>query len=109
MKKEIASLVLGLGLAIGLKHQIVSALPLQKINDRQEHNFGIDEQLWGNFNSSGDLQSLVTAVDYSLQYLATPKAAKDYRRYSGTKFSLARVRRSLVRFRQLLVLSLIHI
>ena len=103
MKKAIASLILGLSLAIGLKHQIVSALPLQKINDRQEHNFGIDAQLWGNFNSSGDLQSLVTAVDYSLQYLATPKAAKDYRRYSGTKFSLARVRRSLVRFRRLLI------
>ena len=103
MKKAIVSLVLGLGLAIGLKHQMVLALPLQKINDHQEHNFGIDEQLWGNFNSSGDLQSLVTAVDYSLQYLATPKAAKDYRRYSGTKFSLAQVRRSLVRFRQLLV------
>ncbi len=103
MKKAIAGLVLGLGLAIGLGHQIVTAWPLQKVNDRQEHHFGIDEQLWGNINNSGDLQSLVIAVDQSLKYLATPKAAKDYRRYLGTEFSLDRVRRSLVRFRQLLV------
>ncbi len=103
MKKAIAGLVLGLGLAIGLEHQIVTALPLQKVNDCQKSNFGIDEQLWGNVNNSGDLQSLVTAVDRSLKYLATPKAAKDYRRYWGTEFNLERVRRSLIRFRQLLV------
>ena len=103
MKKAIAGLVLGLGLAIGLEHQIVTALPLQKVNNCQKSNFGIDEQLWGNVNNSGDLQSLVTAVDRSLKYLATPKAAKDYRRYWGTEFNLERVRRSLIRFRQLLV------
>ena len=103
MKKAIAGLILGLGLAIGLEHQIVTALPLQKVNDCQKSNFGIDEQLWGNVNNSGDLQSLVTAVDRSLKYLATPKAAKDYRRYWGTEFNLERVRRSLIRFRQLLV------
>ena len=103
MKKAIAGLVLGLGLTIGIGQEIVLSLPLQRVSDYQEHNFGIDEQLWGNLNNSGDLQALVNAVDQSLKYLATPKAAKDYRRLSGTEFSLDRVRRSLVRFRQLLV------
>ena len=103
MKKAIAGLVLGLGLALGIEHQIVTASPLEKVNEYQEDNFGLDEQLWGNLNNAGDLQSLIRAVDQSLKYLATPKAAKDYRRYSGTEFNLDRVRRSLVRFRQLLV------
>ena len=103
MKKAIAGLILGLGLVIGIEHQIVTAFPLEKVNDRQEDYLGLDEQLWGNLNNSGDLRSLVNAVDQSLKYLATPKAAKDYRRYSGTEFSLDRVRRSLIRFRQLLV------
>ncbi|MGK7893981.1 MAG: murein transglycosylase A [Xenococcus sp. (in: cyanobacteria)] len=103
MKKAIAGLVLGLGLTIGIGQEIALSLPLQRVSDYQEHNLGIDEQLWGNLNNSGDLQSLVNAVDQSLKYLATPKAARDYRRYSGTEFNLERVRRSLVRFRQLLV------
>ncbi len=84
MKKAIAGLILGLGLVIGIEHQIVTAFPLEKVNDRQEDYLGLDEQLWGNLNNSGDLRSLVNAVDQSLKYLATPKAAKDYRRYSGT-------------------------
>ena len=76
---------------------------MQRVNKRQDLSFGVDEQLWGNVNNSGDLKSLVNAVDQSLKYLATPKAARDYRRYAGTEFNLERVRRSLVRFRQLLV------
>ncbi|WP_040898679.1 MltA domain-containing protein [Xenococcus sp. PCC 7305] len=103
MFKAIAGLVLGWSLVIGLGPEVALSLPLQRVNATQEHNFGFDEQLWGNLSNPGDLQSLIDAVDQSLKYLATPKAAKDYRRYSGTAFSLDRVRRSLVRFRQLLV------
>lgn len=103
MKKAIAGLILGLGLTFGIGQEIVTALPLQRVSDDKGHNFGIDEQLWGNFNNSGDLKFLVNAVDQSLKYLATPKASKDYHRFSGTEFSLDRVRRSLIRFRQLLV------
>lgn len=48
--------------------------------------------------------NLKQAIDNSLYYLSTPKAAKDYRQ-SQSKFDLVRVRRSLVRFRQLLLTS----
>ncbi|MEM9272657.1 MAG: MltA domain-containing protein [Cyanobacteria bacterium P01_F01_bin.143] len=103
MKKAIAGLILGLGLTIGISQEIALSLPLQRVSDLQETNFGIDEQLWGNVTNPGDRQSLVNAIDQSLKYLATPKAANDYRRLSGTEFNLDRVRRSLIRFRQLLL------
>jgi len=51
-----------------------------------------------------DRQSLLVAVDHSLRYLQTTKAAQDYRQYATTLgITRDRVRRSLVRFRQLLV------
>jgi membrane-bound lytic murein transglycosylase A len=47
-------------------------------------------------------QSLIQAVDRSLYYLSTPKAASSYRKQSQ-EFGLERVRRSLVRFKELLL------
>jgi len=48
-------------------------------------------------------QALLKAVSYSLDYLSTPKAAKDYRPQANAEFNLPRVKRSLVRFKELLL------
>ncbi|MEL7008940.1 MAG: MltA domain-containing protein [Cyanobacteria bacterium J06588_4] len=48
-------------------------------------------------------QALIESVDHSLYYLSTPKAAQSYRQQADSKFNLARVRRSLFRFRELLL------
>ncbi|WP_242028310.1 MltA domain-containing protein [Pseudanabaena sp. FACHB-2040] len=60
---------------------------------------GYDDALWG---SSGDRANLIRAIDYSLQYLATPQAATAYQQYSVPEFSRDRTQRSLRRLRQLL-------
>ena len=52
-----------------------------------------------------DRQALLTAIDHSLSYLATEKAVEDYAEVSGSGFNRDRVRRSLVRFRQLVAQS----
>ena len=48
-------------------------------------------------------QSLIEAVDHSLYYLSTPKAVQSYRKQRNTEFNLNRVRRSLIRFKELLL------
>jgi len=63
---------------------------------------GIDWQLWGTANRDGDRAALIGAIDRSLRYLDTPKAIEVYRDYPVAGVSLDRVRRSLLRFRQLL-------
>lgn len=68
---------------------------------------GLDQQLWGWLNQSGDRQNLIQAIDNSLIYLNSARAVKDYQRYQK-KFpaiSLNRVRKSLQRFRQLVIES----
>jgi len=52
-----------------------------------------------------DRQALLQAIDHSLSYLATDKAAEDYDTLQVTGFSRDRVQRSLVRFRQLVAQS----
>ena len=63
---------------------------------------GWDEQLWG---SRGDRQALLQSIDQSLRFLARPRAAEIYRNSPTPDITLQRVRRSLVRFRQLVVRS----
>ena len=63
---------------------------------------GFDEQLWGR---GGDKQALLTSIDNSLGYLARNKAVEAYQNYPIKGITLNRVRRSLVRFRQLVVSS----
>ena len=48
-------------------------------------------------------QALLQAIDHSLYYLSTPKAARSYRKYAQTKFNLNHTRRSLLRFKELLL------
>ncbi|WP_413176003.1 murein transglycosylase A [Anabaena azotica] len=80
--------------------------PLQPISPATACNsqncLGWDEQLWGR---NGDRQALLTSIDNSLRYLGTNKAIAVYQTYSIPEITLDRVRRSLVRFRQLVLSS----
>ncbi len=78
-------------------------LPLTKVEVNTQENFSVDEGLWGDFSRPGDRKALLTAIDHSLNYLNSPKAVKAYSRYSQTDFNLARLRCSLLRFRELLL------
>jgi membrane-bound lytic murein transglycosylase A len=63
---------------------------------------GYDDQLWG---KSGDKAALIKSIDHSLRYIDSPAAAKAYGSYQIPTIDRDRVRRSLVRFRQLVVAS----
>lgn len=80
--------------------------PLQLVNVETgctpQNCLGWDEQLWG---KQGDKQALLTSIDNSLRYLGTNKAIAIYQNYPIKEITLDRVRRSLLRFRQLLVSS----
>ena len=56
----------------------------------------------GSWNQS-QRKALEKAIDHSLYYLSTPKAARAYRKYANTKFNLNHTRRSLLRFKELLL------
>jgi membrane-bound lytic murein transglycosylase A len=66
---------------------------------------GLDLQLFGAGRQPGDRQTLVAAIDHSLRYLRTQKAIADYSKRSTIGITLDRVRRSLERFRSLLITS----
>lgn len=68
-------------------------------------SLGLDEQLWGRPGQPGDRQALLKSIDYSLRYLASSAAAQAYQRYPVPGITRDRVRRSLVRFRQLVAAS----
>lgn len=84
-------------------------VPLQPINLDESQvdlaTLGLDEQLWGHEAQAGDRQALLRSIDNSLRYLASSKAAEAYQTYPIPGITRDRVRRSLVRFRQLLVNS----
>ncbi|MGC8712655.1 MAG: murein transglycosylase A [Leptodesmis sp.] len=64
-----------------------------------------DTQILGASGQRGDRKVLLAAIDHSLRYLRTARAAEDYRRYAIPGITRDRVRRSLERFRQLVVQS----
>jgi membrane-bound lytic murein transglycosylase A len=61
---------------------------------------GKDDQLW-----QKDRWQMIKAIDHSLRYLNTPRAAQAYRNYPVPGITRDRVRRSLLRFRELLKTS----
>lgn len=87
----------------------VTDVPLRPVNlDTDQitlESLGLDEQLWGRPGQSGDWRAMLRSIDHSLRYLATPSAARSYQQYPVPGITRDRVRRSLVRFRQLLVNS----
>jgi membrane-bound lytic murein transglycosylase A len=66
---------------------------------------GLDTQIWGMDNQSGDREALIKSIDQSLKFLNTRSAKKAYSRYPVPGFNRDRVYRSLVRFRQLVLTS----
>lgn len=101
MKRTFALLSLGLGLAFTTPHLEAEAQPLEWSNPQNNSSLGYDEQLWQSFRGAGDKNALLQSIDHSLRYLNTPKAAEVYRNYPVRWITRDRVRRSLVRFRQL--------
>jgi len=112
MNKNLTSVLLSLGLTIlpisvGLTQETQTVLEpfLQKVELNDVFNFGLDDQIWGSETSQGDKQSLLKAIDYSLSYLNSNKARQDYENYPIEGITLDRVKRSLIRFKELLINS----
>lgn len=66
---------------------------------------GWDEQIWGQRGKIGDRNALLASIDNSLLYLTKNQAIAAYQNYPVREITLDRVRRSLLRFRQLVVSS----
>lgn len=66
---------------------------------------GWDEQIWGQRGKIGDRKALLASIDNSLLYLTKGDAIAAYQNYPMKEITLDRVRRSLLRFRQLVVSS----
>lgn len=94
---------------IPIKTQLLG--PLQPINLGLECTaaspscLGWDEQIWDENGQQGDRTALLTSIDNSLRYLATNQAIATYHNYPVKEINLGRVRRSLLRFRELVVNS----
>ena len=104
MKRLIGLLIFAAGITL-VTPSLLASLPLllQPTQiDNQEELIGLDEQLWG---KTGDKQALLVAIDHSLRYLNTASAAKVYANYPVPGINRDRIRRSLLRFRQLLLKS----
>lgn len=111
MRKTIALMTLSLGAAI-LPAPSFARVPLQPIPTQKQNitycqlqPLGLDEQIWGEIGQSGDRPSLLASIDHSLSYLQTRGAAAAYRRYQVSGITRDLVRRSLERFRTLVLSS----
>lgn len=114
MIKTLALLSLQMGLALASTHHPplrVSALPEQpaanpKAGDLEAPSngevVGLDDQLWG---KNGDQAAMIAAIDNSLRYMQNPASVKAYSEYIVPGVTHGRVKRSLSRFRQLVVSS----
>ncbi|MBG1242388.1 murein transglycosylase A [Nostoc sp. NZL] len=79
----------------------------------QQTCLGWDEQIWGQRGKTGvgasptggDRKALLASIDNSLLYLTKKEAIAAYQNYPVEGITLERVRRSLIRFRQLVVSS----
>ncbi|MBC1224041.1 murein transglycosylase A [Nostoc sp. UCD121] len=71
----------------------------------QQRCLGWDDQIWGQRGKTGDRNALLASIDNSLIYLTKGEAIAAYQNYPIKEITLDRVRRSLLRFRQLVVSS----
>ncbi|MBD2524195.1 murein transglycosylase A [Nostoc sp. FACHB-133] len=71
----------------------------------QQRCLGWDDQIWGQRGKTGDRDALLASIDNSLIYLTKGEAIAAYQNYPIKEITLDRVRRSLLRFRQLVVSS----
>lgn len=106
---KLALAIGGMALAIAPSGWVaLSAIATQPViaqnlaqNLESAETLGFDEQLWGNDTTPADRQALLEAIDYSLQYLQTPAAAKAYQQYPPG-ITRQKILDSLLRFRELL-------
>ena len=105
--RKIFGLLASVGMAIALSPlPSMARIPLQATNvdcQAQNDTLGLDTQIWGDKGQSGDWKEVLKSVDSSLRYINSPGALRAYRKYSSSGITRDRVRRSLVRFRQLVV------
>ncbi|MEG3993626.1 MULTISPECIES: murein transglycosylase A [unclassified Microcoleus] len=97
-------------LAIAFSVPAVAVPSLQPISANQLQaseleSIGLDAQIWGVQGKAGDKELLLKSIDNSLRYLDSQGAASAYSRYGVAGITRDRVRRSLDRFRQLVVSS----
>ena len=97
-------------LAIAFSVPAVAVPPLQAVSLNQLQgseleSIGLDAQICGENGKPGDRQLLLRSIDHSLGYLNSQGAASAYSRYQVAGITRDRVRRSLDRFRQLVVSS----
>jgi membrane-bound lytic murein transglycosylase A len=107
MKKQLALLSLTWGLTFSFSPSIWAGEPSLQLLQWESVTETIpgDEQLWGKSGKPADKWALIKAINYSLSYLQTPSAAKAYQNYPVPEVTRERVRRSLLRFRELLKAS----
>ena len=74
-------------------------------SDQATSLLGQDTQLFGSLPDTGDRQSLLDAIDNSLAYLRTPGSVMAYHNYAVPGVTHRRVKRSLSRFRTLVLQS----
>ncbi|MEG5025807.1 murein transglycosylase A [Microcoleus sp. AT8-B1] len=97
-------------LAIAFSVPAVAVPSLQPISINQLQaseleSIAFDAQIWGENGKPGDKELLLRSIDHSLRYLNTSAAATAYSRYPVAGVTRDQVRRSLDRFRQLVVSS----
>ncbi|HSM81459.1 MAG TPA: MltA domain-containing protein [Nodosilinea sp.] len=78
---------------------VAAALPLRLLTPEA------GAAVWAELNLPADRQAYIEALGHSLSYLATPKAAADYRVYPMAEITRDRTWRSLQRLRQLVATS----
>jgi membrane-bound lytic murein transglycosylase A len=86
-------------------NNVLKLVNVGSTNDQQNDLLGWDDGLWGSLQQPGDKQALLKSIDNSLRYIDTPGAIRKYRNYSASGITRERVKRSLIRFRQLLLTS----
>lgn len=107
--KKISMLVIALGLFLN-SSPVFSNEPLQPVSPEDLQSdccqldlLGWDGQIWGDDEQTGDRAALLTAIADSLRYLDSDAAVEDYQNYPIAGITRDRVRRSLLRFRELLL------
>lgn len=89
-----------LPLSLGLIALTPANLPLQPVEiPSLDSSTGYDNRLFT------DKKNLIQAIDYSLRYLNSAQAIRAYKNYPIPAITRERVRRSLIRFRQLVQTS----
>ncbi|MEG3932599.1 MULTISPECIES: murein transglycosylase A [unclassified Microcoleus] len=97
-----------LAIAFSVPAVAVPSLQPMTVNQLQAsglESIAFDAQIWGENGKPGDKELLLRSIDHSLRYLNTSAAASAYSRYPVAGVTRDRVRRSLDRFRQLVVSS----